>query len=318
MTAPLPGAEGHARRDSIALAVSLALIVVWGINFVVQKAVFEFLPPTGFLFARYLIMPACALGLLAHAYGLRPPRVPAADLWALARLGFVGHTLHVVLVTYGIALSTPFSSSVILACGPVFTLLILRWSGIEPLGRAQVVGMAVALSGVLIFLSDKLLVGRLQATGGDLVLLVAASLFSLYTVQAKPLVQRHGGITVMALATLFGSLPIIAFTTPAGLTTAWLELPTLAWFGLLWSVVISSFFGWLAWAWVNAVRGVARTVPLMYLMPAVAGITAWLVTDERFTAIKLLGAGITLAGVAIAQFTGRGRASPVPPRQADH
>jgi drug/metabolite transporter (DMT)-like permease len=46
----------------------------------------------------------------------------------------------------------------------------------------------------------------------------------------------------------------------------------------------------------------------MYLMPAVAGVAAWLLADERFTLIKIAGAAITLGGVAVAQFTGRDRA----------
>jgi len=234
--------------------------------------------------------------------------VPAEDLWALARLGFVGHALHVGMVTHGIHWSTAFSSSLILSCGPIFTLLILRWVGLEQLTRAQVGGVALALVGVLVFLSDKLLVGRWQATGGDLFLLVAASFFSWYTVAAKPLIQRHGGITVMGYATLFGSVPIVLASLPVGLATDWTAVPLPIWAGLLWAVVISAFAGWLVWGWVNAVRGVARTAPLMYLMPPVAGLVAWLVTDERFTLVKLAGAAITLGGVALAQFAGRQRA----------
>lgn len=295
----------HDRHDAVALGVSLVLILVWGVNYVVQKAVFVFLPPTGFLFARYLIMPACALALLFYVYGLRFPRIPKADAWALARLGFVGHALHVSMVAYGMDWSTPFSSSVILACGPIFTLLILRWMELEPLGRGQLTGIALAMAGVLVFLSDKLLVGRFQATGGDLVLLVAATFFSWYTVAAKPLIERHGGVIVMAYATLFGSIPIVLATAPVGLATDWLALPALTWAGLLWAVVVSAFVGWLTWGWVNAVRGVARTAPLMYLMPAVAGLASWVVTGERFTLVKLAGAAITLAGVAAAQFAGR-------------
>ena len=298
------GEAAAQRRETIALTVSLILVFVWGVNFVVQKAVFEVLSPTGFLFARYLIMPACAIAILVHAYGLRFPRVTAAEAWALAKLGFVGHALHVGLVTYGIDWSTPFSSSVILACGPIFTLLILRWVGLEALTRAQLVGVGLALAGVIVFLSDKLMVGRFTATGGDLVLLVAAAFFSWYTVAAKPLIQRHGGITVMAYATLFGSVPIVLASAPIGLAVDWAGLPALTWAGLLWAVVISAFAGWLAWGWVNAVRGVARTAPLMYLMPAVAGLVSWVVADERFSLVKVAGAAITLAGVAAAQFSG--------------
>jgi drug/metabolite transporter (DMT)-like permease len=42
----------------------------------------------------------------------------------------------------------------------------------------------------------------------------------------------------------------------------------------------------------------------MYLMPPVAGLVAWIVTGERYTGIKLAGAAVTLAGVALAQFGG--------------
>jgi drug/metabolite transporter (DMT)-like permease len=40
-------------------------------------------------------------------------------------------------------------------------------------------------------------------------------------------------------------------------------------------------------------------------MPPVAGVVAWLVSDEAFTSMKLGGAAVTLAGVAFAQLSGR-------------
>lgn len=286
-------------------------MAVWGANFSVQKAVFATIPPTGFLFARYLIMPVCAVVLLLYRFG-RFPRVPRDDVYALARLGFFGHVLHVGMVTHGIHWSTAFSSSLILACGPVFTLLILRWSGIERLTWAQVGGVAIACCGVLVFLSDKLAAGRWTAGGGDLFLLVSASFFSYYTVAAKPLIERHGGVVVMAYATLFGSVPVVALAAPVALRIDWLQVSAAVWFGLLWAVVVSAFAGWLVWGWVNAVRGVARTAPMMYLMPPVAGVISWLAADERFTLVKLAGAGITLGGVALAQFAGRSRVREAP------
>ncbi len=310
MRGPVPT---HARRrERQALAVGLATIVVWGANFSIQKAVFAAVTPAGFLFARYLLMPVCALVLLLHARGTRFPRVSRPDLVGLAKLGIVGHVLHVGIVTYGIDWSTAFSSSLILACGPVFTLLILRWSGIEPLNRTQVAGVAVACAGVLVFLSDKLLAGRWTAGGGDLALLAAAGFFSYYTVAAKPLIERHGAVVVMAYATLLGSIPVVALSLPVGLGIEWSRVPPMIWVGLLWAVLVSAFAGWLAWGWVNAVRGVARTAPLMYLMPPVAGLVAWAASDEHFTGTKVIGAAVALAGVALAQFAGRPRTREAP------
>jgi drug/metabolite transporter (DMT)-like permease len=206
------------------------------------------------------------------------------------------------MVTYGIYWSTAFSSSLILACGPIFTLLILHWHGLEKLTRGQVGGVAVACLGVLAFMSDKLFGGHWRAGGGDLVLLIAASLFSYYTVAAKPLIERLGGVTVMTYAVLFGSGPVVLFSLPAGMAVAWGDVAWATWAGTFYSVIVSAFLGWLAWGWINAVRGVARTAPLMYLMPPVAGLVAWAVTGERYTAVKIAGAALTLGGVALAQF----------------
>jgi drug/metabolite transporter (DMT)-like permease len=294
--------DAAARRSRNALWLGLALIVIWGANFSVQKAVFAYLQPGGFLFVRYLIMPLASAVLLCWSFGMHWPRVSRSDLWALLRLGLAGHLVHVGLVTYGIHWSTAFSSSLILACGPVFTLLILRWYGFETLSRAQVAGVGVAVIGVLVFLSDKLTGGQWRASGGDLVLLFAASFFSYYTVAAKPLIERHGGVVVMTYAVLLGSAPVVAVSLPAGLAVDWSQVPLLIWVGTLWATLVSAFLGWLVWGHVNAVRGVARTAPLMYLMPPVAGLVAWWLTDERYTAIKLGGAALTLAGVALAQF----------------
>lgn len=294
-------ADGEARQRA-ALALALALILAWGANFSVQKAVFDALTPGGFLFVRYLMMPLAAVALLWQRYRWRWPRLTRGQWWTMARLALLGHVLHVGLVTYGIHWSTAFSSSLILACGPVFTLLLLRLSGAERLTRAQIAGVAVACLGVLVFLSDKLLGAQWRAGFGDLVLLVAAALFSAYTVAAKPAFERHGGVVVVAYTTLLGAGPLVLLNAPAGLAVDWSAVSPAIWAGVFYAVFVAAFGGWIVWGWVNGVRGVARTAPLMYLMPPVAGLIAWLATGEAYTATKLLGAAVTLAGVALAQF----------------
>ncbi|MEY3217359.1 MAG: hypothetical protein RLZZ280_1736 [Pseudomonadota bacterium] len=295
------------RHDQRALLVALVLVVIWGGNFTLQKYLFGLITPGGFLWARYLIMPVCALVLMRWRFGVWLPPLPRKDWLQMAWLGFIGHSLHVGLVTHGIHWSTAFSSSVILACGPIFTLLILRIQGLERLSLPQMAGVSLAFCGVLMFLSDKLLGGNWRAGGGDLVLLVAASLFSYYTVAVKPVMQQHGPVLTMGYATLLGGLPVMLWSAPAGLQASWALLDFWAWVGLLWSVMVSAFAGWLAWGWINNVRGVARTAPLMYLMPPVAGVFAWALSGEHYTWIKVAGAGVTLLGVALAQYAGQRR-----------
>lgn len=119
---------------------------------------------------------------------------------------------------------------------------------------------------------------------------------------SKPLIERHGSVVVMSYATLAGAPLILLGTLPFAVRVDWPGLSALHWGMLLWSTMVSAFFGWLTWGWVNGVRGVARTAPLMYLMPPVAAVIAWFAIDERFTLIKIIGAVVTMAGVALAQF----------------
>ena len=292
-------------HPQLALVAGVLVVAVWGANFAVQKALFSVLPPAAFLFGRYLLMPLCAvLFLLATTRG-RWPRLPRADVLRLAWLGVLAHTVHVSSVTFGIHWSTAFSSALIMACGPVFTLLILHAAGLEKLQRGQLAGVALACAGVLVFLSDKLLGRQWAATGGDLMMLASASLFSYYTVMSKPLIQRHGGATVMAYATLAGSPLVVLLCASEAWQAPWAQMTALHWFLLLWAALVSAFLGWLVWGWVNEQRGVARSAPLMYLMPLIAAVVAWWATGESFNLVKLGGATLTLAGVAVAQFSGR-------------
>jgi len=293
------------RHDQQALIVAFVLVVIWGANFTLQKYLFGLISPGGFLWARYLIMPACALLLMRWRLGRWLPPLPRQDVLHMAWLGFIGHSMHVGLVTYGIHWSTAFSSSVILACGPILTLLILRLQGLERISWPQKAGVLLALCGVLMFLSDKLLGGQWRAGGGDLILLIAAGFFSYYTVAVKPVMERHGPVLTMGYATLLGGVPVVLLSMPAGLQSEWHLLDFWAWAGLFWAIMVSAFAGWLAWGWINTVRGVARTAPLMYLMPPAAGVFAWALSGEHYSWIKIAGAGVTLAGVALAQYAGQ-------------
>ncbi len=290
-------------RQTAPFAAALAVVLVWGLNFPLSKALFQQVGPAGFLGLRYLLVPLCATALLCWRFGTRWPRLDRGEVWPLVRLTLVGQGLHLMLSNYGMQGSTAFSASVLLACGPVFTLLILRFSGVERLSPGQMAGVAAAAAGALLFMADKLLAADWHAGLGDLMLLAAAALFSYYTVASKPLIQHHGGVTVLGYGSLVCTLPMLAWCAPALLAMDWAAQPAWVWSGTVWQVAGGGFIGWLAWGWANERRGVARTAPLIYLMPLVAGLAAWLWGGEQFSAHKLLGAGVILAGVALAQFS---------------
>lgn len=290
-----------ASRHGAALAVAVTLLTVWGTNFSVIKLVMSHITPGAFLFARYIVTPACAVILLLALYGTRWPKLPREEWKTLGWLTLLGHVLHVTLINWGIYLSSPFSTALIVACGPLMTLIILAVASSERLGRAQVAGAVIACAGILVFLADKIGLGW-QAGFGDLVLLAATLLFSLHTVAARDIIIRRGPLLVMTYTTIMAFPPLMLLTGLSGVATDWTAIPPMVLLGLAWALVVSSFAGWILWGWVNQLLGVARTAPLLYLLPPVAGVAGWLMTGETFPSLKLAGAALALLGVALAQF----------------
>ncbi|HEX5613177.1 MAG TPA: DMT family transporter [Burkholderiales bacterium] len=305
-------------QSRAALAAAVAMMFVWGANFGVTKFVLGSLGVGPFLFIRFLVMVVLGSLLLVIVYRHHLPKSwpRRADLPRFALAGLIGHTLHVGIVTWGINLSTAFSSALVLTSGPLWTLLILAVLGVERLRMRQLAGTLIAFLGIVVFLSEKFVGGLALAGIGDLVLVFAASLFSLYTVIVKPLVLRYGPLPVLAYTLLFGAPPLLLVTLPSFLAASLTDLSWKVWFGMFWAAVVSSFLGWLVWSWVSAVRGVARSAPLQYLMPPIAGVVAWFTLGESFSPLKLAGAAVTMAGVAWAQFGG-GRPPPREVAQPD-
>jgi len=292
------------QKHRLSLAAALVTMFVWGMNFAFVKHVLERIGVEAFMFIRFAALPVLGLVLLLAVFRSRVahtwPR--REDLPRFVACALIGHTLHIAAVMHGMNLSTPFSSSLVLTSGPLFTLGILALAGAERLRARQVAGTLVALAGIAVFLSDKFAAGFSRAGVGDLVLLLAAGLFALYTVLAQPLAKRYGPLIVLSYTLLFSAPPILLWTLPGFLEKPASAYTASVWIGLLWALVLSSFFGWLAWTWVNAVRGFARSAPFAYLMPPIAGLVAWLTLGEAFSGLKLAGAALTMAGVAYAQF----------------
>jgi drug/metabolite transporter (DMT)-like permease len=286
------------------LVAALVTMVIWGANFSFVKHVLTVLGVGPFLFIRFASMPVLAFLLLVivfrHRIAHTWPR--REDLPRFIVAGLVGHSLHIGVVFWGMSLSTPFSSALVLTSGPLFTLIILVVMGAERLRASQVAGTLVALAGIVVFLSDKFAAGVQHAGLGDGLLLLAALMFSLYTVLVAPLVKRYGPLIVLCYTLLFGAPPMILASLPSFIAADLGKLTPAVWLGLFWAIVLSSIGGWLVWTWVNAVRGIARSAPLMYLPPPIAGVVAWLTLGEEFTLLKIIGAVVTMAGVAWAQF----------------
>lgn len=295
---PLPRPGTLVERVGPELAL-LLVVGVWAATFVVTKATFTEISPLAFTFVRFLLMLALALGALA-ARSARSGRaawvVQREDLPRFLAAGLTGYTLYQLGFVLGLDRTSPFSSSLLIALVPVFTLVLLALAG-EPAPLRSWLGVAVAVAGVVIFLADKR--GAPGTLLGDLLSLGAGLAFAAYGLANRPLVRRYPIETYTAYTMLAGGLPLLLLAAPAAFAQDWRAVSALAWLGVAFMVIFPVYLAYMLWNWAIGRRGADRATRFSLLVPILSGLLAVVCAGEAFGPAKLLGAALVLAGLVL-------------------
>jgi drug/metabolite transporter (DMT)-like permease len=95
------------------------------------------------------------------------------------------------------------------------------------------------------------------------------------------------GLVLGALSVLSGKKSIV-WNLESGLAMAW-------------AVVVTSLIAILLLLWMLTHGSAARVSSLLYLVPPVTAIQAWLLFGEKLTPAAIIGIAMTAAGVALVQ-----------------
>ncbi|MDP9485599.1 MAG: DMT family transporter [Actinomycetota bacterium] len=273
----------------------LTVVTLWASTFVITKGAFAEVSPLAFAFVRFLLMTLLAFAVLAARGGGRMQGARRADWPRFVAAGVSGYTLYQLGFVLGLERTSPFSSSLLIAMVPLFTVMILAVMGERTPLRGWL-GIGVALAGAVVFLSDK---GGGGTRLGDAFSLGAAVAFALYGVVNRPLVARYPPETYTAYTVLAGSVPLLAVSTPAALAQDWGAVSAWGWIAIVYMVVLPVYVAYMLWNWAIARRGVAAATGFSLLVPIVSGALSALLFDEGFGAAKLLGAALVLGGLVL-------------------
>lgn len=291
---------------------ALLVVTIWGVSAPFRKAAlaeFDVLPFTALRFLGLLALSWSVFGWHCHVTGTRP-RLARADVPRLALSGLCGYTLYLLLGLLGLRYTTAFSNSIMLATTPLFAAVLLWVCRLEPMGSTQWLGIGLALLGMLAFVWDKLQIGLTMASLGDGISLVAAVGFAGYTVLNKRLVVRYPVTALMTWTLTMGAIPTLAIALPTLGTQDWSRISLLGWSALLWTVVMGVYLAWALWNWVVARMAAARATLFLYLVPVISGLMAWMLLGEHFGVLKIVGASVTLSGLALARRSETTRKAP--------
>jgi drug/metabolite transporter (DMT)-like permease len=284
--------------------IPAAFVLIWSTGWIVAKIAAPHADPLSFLSIRY----AAAIALLAplaFALGARWPRSGAEWRAGLAS-GVMLHGVYLGGVWWAIQHGVPAGvSALIAALQPLFTAVAAGPLLGERLGPKRWLGVALGFAGVAAVVAPKLL-----ASGGGLGglgLPVGVNVLAMAAVTAATLHQKRAlaGVDLRALAPV-QYLGALGVTLPAVLLFGEFRFEvtfeTVAALG--WSVVVLSIVAIMLML-VMIERGeVSRMAALIYLVPPVAAVQAYLLFGETLTAVQLIGMALAAVGVMLANGSG--------------
>ncbi len=273
-------------------------VVIWSSGFVVAKYAFNSSDVIFFLAIR-LFIAAGILALLTLAFG-QSLKLSKSDFLASLVIGIALHTLYLGGVWEAIAQGSPAGiASVITSMQPIFvSVLAIKFLG-ESLSKRELVGLTLGFAGVALVLSPAFsLTGEM--TLWALLLLAIAVAGS----TSATLLQKKMGHSIPLLAGttyqfLISAIFLMVISIATGRTS--LDWNLESFLAMSWAVLVTSVIAILLLLWMLTRGSAARVSSLLYLVPPMAAIQAFLLFGEKLNPQAIIGILMTAVGVALVQ-----------------
>jgi O-acetylserine/cysteine efflux transporter len=281
----------NAALPRLHLLLAIAVMAVWGTNFVVIKLALAHLPPLWLATLRF----TCAF--LPAAFFLKRPAVPLSNLAAYGVLIGAGQFGLLFLAMKGDI--TPGLASLVVQIQVFFTIaLSMRLTG-ERVRKFQWAALALATSGLAVILTDS----DGSATPLGLMLVITAA----FCWSSGNMVSRTAGkvdmLAYVVWASIFAVPPLLTlallFEGPSALIAGVHAATATTWAAVVWQAVGNTMFGYGIWGWLLARHPAATVAPMALLVPIFGIGASALFLNEPLQSWKLLAAALVMGGLAL-------------------
>ncbi len=239
-------------------------------------------------------------GLLFWFFSLfvKTQKVEKKDLLRMLWLCLFGVVINQVFFIYGLSLTTPINSSIIMISNPIMVFLFTLVMFKVRISFSTIAGLLLAITGAVMILLYR---GNFEAGSdtwpGDLMTLINAMSWAVFVVMVKPLMEKYNTMTVMRWMFLFGSFFIIPLGIHDTMQVDWSHFNGYAWFAISFVVIATTFFAYLLNIY-GLVGLSANTVSAyIYLQPFLASVFAIIMGRDQITPTKLLSGFLIIFGL---------------------
>lgn len=270
--------------------LALAVVFVWGTNFVVIKVALIHLPPILLAALRFTLV------LFPALFFLPRPQVPWQNLALYGLLIGVGQFGLLYLAMNGHI--SPGIASLVIQTQVFFTIALSMWANGDHPRRYQWVALLCATTGIAIIFDHT--GGAVSIIGLALVLLAALS-WAGGNIAAKAC-PPNKMLAYVVWSSAFAIPPLFLLSLiMEGPHADWHGLQQAdwqTWLAVLWQAWGNSLFGYVAWGWLLAKNPAPTIVPMALLVPVFGMSASGLLLGESFPSWKLIAALCVMLGLA--------------------
>ncbi len=271
--------------------LALAVVAVWGSNFVVIKIALGEMPPLLFAALRFTFV------LLPAVFFLPKPNVPWGNLAAYGIL--IGAGQFGLLFIAMRADISPGLASLVIQTQVFFTIALTLIVDKERIRPYQVLSLAVAACGIVII--------AVHAGGGITFKGLALTLGAAFSWGVANLASKRAGRVNMLAYVVWSSLFSLPFLFAfafmlegaSAIEAALRHASLVTWAAVLWQSAGNTMFGYACWAWLLQRYPAAAIAPMALLVPVFGMASSSLVLQESLPAWKLIAAGAVMSGLAV-------------------
>jgi len=237
------------------------------------------------------------------SFALKPEKVEKKDLKKLMLLALFGVSVNQIFFLWGLSLSTPINSAIIMVSNPIAVMLFTGFILKENITSIKLTGLGFGICGALTLLLFKangnFYIGSETITG-DIMTLINSLSWAAFVVMAKPFMQKYQTVTVMKWVFLFGFIYVFPIGFPDLFKVDWIHLQSQTIFAMAFVVIATTFLVYLLNMF--ALKSLSSSVVSMYiyLQPFLATLIAVAWGKDTLSPIKLVSAGFIITGVYLA------------------
>lgn len=273
-------------------------VVIWSSGFVVAKYAFASSDVLYFLSIR-LFIAAVLLAVIAKIAG-QSLRLTGSELISSLLIGIALHAIYLGGVWEAIAQGSPSGiASVVTSMQPILVSIIAIGLLGEALTRNQLIGLMLGFAGVVLVLAPSF------ARTGEMTLLAFVLLLAALTGSTSAtLMQKKIGHSVPLLAGTtyqFAIAGLLLFAISIATGRHRLDWNTQSILAMAWAVIVTSLIAILLLLWMLTRGSAARVSSLLYLVPPMTAVQAFILFGEKLNPQAIIGIAMTALGVALVQ-----------------